>query len=153
MMASEDKANLREECFVDLLGLLENAGHEGKTADIARKLFEGQDVTCQSFGYHFDRIETQGILEVRYYFPFSRLSGIIDVENNIQEFESWFDAVNGKEVTIDVDSHKKLGDCIVVHRYHYIPEDQREKWLGSKIVATEEQEMLCKLLNRRKPQG
>lgn len=146
-MANEDQSSIREECFVDLLEWLEKAGLEANTADIARRLFEGRNQTCRSFGYHFDRIDTEGILEVRYYFPWSRLMKIIDPQKDLADFTTWFAAVNSKEVTLDVGEHKMLGKCVIVHRYYYVPEDQRDKWLGSSVVAIEEQGLLCKLLN------
>lgn len=151
-MTNESDPNIREALFVDLVCWLEKTGQEGKTANIARRLFEGESSTCQSFAYHFEKIESDGVLEVRFYFPFSHLAGIIDIEKDMPEFKKWLSAVNDRDVTIDIGSHKKLGDCIVVHRFHYIPEEHRDKWIGSKVVAVEEQGMLCKLLNRRKPQ-
>ena len=124
--------------------------HEGDAKSMARNIVEGRNTTCEGFSYHFDRIESDGLLEARFYFPFSKLSHILNSDREFDLLAEWFETVNDSVVRLSIEEHKRFGKCVVVHRVHYIPKEERDKWLGSSRVAVEEQEMLCRLIQRQK---
>ena len=139
-----------EELFVDLLEWLEKTGHEGTTKTVAQNIVAGRNSACAGFTYHVDRVESEGVLRVCFHFPLSRLTQFLDSDTELDELSDWFEAVNDTVVQLSIEEHKKHGKCITVHRLHYIPKNERGKWLGSSEVAAEEQEMLCRLIQRHK---
>lgn len=143
---SNKSDTLREEHVAELVAWLEQAAAKGNTLEIMQKIKADFPVSAIGIGYDFSRIDADGILELKMYFPFDKLSTVIDVNKDIPLLQEWFEAVVNDQIKLTVENHNKFGQCAVTHRYYHIPEDKRDSWLGDPDVAPDEQKVLKRLL-------
>ena len=137
-----------EEHLVELISCLEIAGQRGDAQKNLAELINGKRKSCRKTGYEFRRIETDGILEVSFWFPLPELEKVCPVDDE-SRLEEWLGVISADGIEASLVDDKKMGKCVRIKRLHYIPTDQRDKWISPNTIPTPDFAVLARLLNLR----
>ena len=138
----ESKAS--EQHLVELVSWLEKAGHLANPARIMGDFFEAKK-SCGRVGYGFSRIETEGILEVCFWFPWVELEKVCAIDQ--PTLEGWLGVISSDGIEASVVVDKSLKKCVLVKRLHYIPVERRSKWITPELIPEPDYGVMVKLLN------
>jgi len=145
-------SNASEAHLVELVTWLEQTGHEADVKKHFANFCSGNRTSCHSVGYHFARVEDEGIFEVQFWFPFPELEKACPIDNE-SELVAWLDSISTNGIEAEIVEHKKMGKCVLVKRLHYIPTADRDKFLSPDVLPGPEFAVLSRLLNLRIAQG
>jgi hypothetical protein len=136
-----------EEHILELVEWLEKTGHQGDASKLFSSFIKRDPSSCKEVGYEFKDVETNGIFEVRFWFPVTELEKVCPITDEVR-FRQWLDVISVDGIQAAVLDHKKLGKCVLVRRLHFIPVDKRQEWLSA--IPSEDFGVLARLLNLQK---
>ena len=136
-----------QEHIIELVSWLEKVGQEGDAHRNLADFLRGHRKTCRKTGYSFARIPTEGLLEVRFWLPMFEIEKVFDLVDRDQ-LSKWLHAINIDGIEASLIDDSSFGECVLVKRLHYIPTDQRDRWISPHVIPNPDSAVLAILLNR-----
>jgi len=142
---------LIEDRIVELIEWLETTAIETKAQDLFKAYLEGANRTAIQTGYYFKRIESEGILEVKFWFTLDSLNDVVGLTKENGTLKEWLDLFQSDYVTIALVHDQRLGECLPMNRHIHIPKDQRNYWISTTTLDADDLSNLRQILKLKPP--